>query len=99
MALESEAVFRERLDTLGLDAFCDQFVLAGWTTLGNFAYASAYTPGQPNDSKFITEVVQRLLDDVDHAKKAAVRRLYFEAYTAADTSFLCCAAELHPVQR
>eukprot|EP00974_Lingulodinium_polyedra_P096152 9320413-Lingulodinium_polyedra.AAC.1 len=68
MAVESSAVFKER-------------VRRGWASYGIFAYSSSYTPGSPDDAKFLKEVVKELLGSEDHQKTAVVRRLYFESYT------------------
>ena len=78
MAVESTAVFKERVLQLGLESFWEAFERQGWTTFGIFAYSSSYTPGSPDDSKFLTDVVKKLLGSEDHQKTALVRRLYFE---------------------
>ena len=54
----------------------------GWDTLGNFAFSCSYVPGSPDDASFISGVVVPILGD-DHTKAAALRRLFFEAYTIA----------------
>ena len=83
MAVESTAVFKERMVQLGLEEFWDAFEQKGWTSYGIFAYSSSYTPGSQDDSKFLKEVVAELLGSEGHQKAAVVRRLYFESYTVA----------------
>ena len=84
MALDSSAVFAQRLVELGLEDLGEAFELNGWETLGNFAFAVNYAPGTGADElPFINEVVIPLLGDANSPRKTALRRLYFEAYTAA----------------
>ena len=71
------------MEALGLEAYAEEFRNKGWGSYGTFAYASSYTPGNPDDSKFLEDVVTKLLGDPDHPKKATLRRLYFESYTVA----------------
>ncbi len=59
----------------------EKFAELGWSSAGSFAFASTYTPGQPNPEKFEEEVIIKLLGRADHPKASAVRRLYFECYT------------------
>ena len=42
MAVESTAVFKDRVAQFGLDAFWDKFAEQGWTSYGIFAYSSSY---------------------------------------------------------
>jgi hypothetical protein len=83
MALDSKAVFLERVTSLGLGAFSERFVDLGWTSYGELAFATSYTPGQPEDERFKKEVLEAGLGQADHPKKSALRRLFFEAYTMA----------------
>lgn len=80
MALESEAVFAAWLAKLGLSDFTARFKELGWATAGEFAFSSSYTPGQPNPERFDAEVTMKILEDPQHPKCAAVRRLYFECH-------------------
>ena len=83
MALESDAVFFSRISALGLsEEVAGRFREKGWTTLGAFAFCSAYTPGQADDAAF-QPVLQFLVGEADGADAALVRRLFFEAYTMA----------------
>ena len=75
MALESQAVFVQWTEKLGLEEFQAKFKELGWESAGAFAFASTYTPGQPTPEKFEEEVVTKLLGRADHPKAAAVRRL------------------------
>jgi len=83
MAVESTAVFKERVGQLGLDGVWGKFEEAGLTSYGMFAYSSAYTPGSADDACFVKDVVVKLLGSSEHVLKAALRRLYFESYTVA----------------
>ena len=83
MAVESEAVFKERAYQLGLEPVWAKFEERGWLTYGTFAYASSYTPGSPDDKAFIDNVVLKIVESADNPKTAVLRRLYFESYTVA----------------
>ena len=84
-ALDSEAVFRARLHDFHLAGLVQDFVDKGWTTFGNFAFASAYVPGTgAAEDAFVSDVITPLLGgDPADARKPAVRRLFYEAYTLA----------------
>jgi hypothetical protein len=81
MAMDSKAVFAQRVSELGLTAFSNEFIARGWDTHGNFAFASTYVPGAADDTKFVEQVVMPLLAAADHVKVTAVRRLFYESYT------------------
>ena len=80
MSLDSEALFRQRLDELGLADLRDEFAANGWGTLGSFAFACSTPPGTPGAvDAFQTEVVNLLA--IEASAVPALRRLYFEAWT------------------
>jgi hypothetical protein len=81
MAMDSKAVFAQRIGELGLAAFTNDFIAKGWDTHGNFAFASTYVPGSADDNRFVAQVVLPLLAAADHVKVTAVRRLFYESYT------------------
>jgi hypothetical protein len=83
MALESKAFFSARLAKLGLAEDEEAFKGLGWTTMGEFGFATNYRPMAENDAPFINDVIVKLYGDADHPRKAIVRRLYFEAFSAA----------------
>eukprot|EP00972_Heterocapsa_arctica_P084861 12500851-Heterocapsa_arctica.AAC.1 len=58
MALDSKAVFMERVTALGLSDHAERFLAQGWTTYGDLAFATSYTPGQPEDARFGKEVIE-----------------------------------------
>ena len=87
MALESTTVFEARVKALSLHEFWDKFQEFGWTTIGDFAFAANCSPGQSDETTFITEVVVKLTGDADHPRKSALRRLFFECYSQ-------CAADI-----
>ena len=69
--LDSKALFAECLDALGLSELRDDLVAKGWGTHGTFAYASSYTPGAADDSKFVEDVVVPLLGSAEHPQKVS----------------------------
>ena len=82
--IESEAYFNARMATIRVSNATVVLVQAkGWTTLGEFAYASSYVPGQGPDTAFCTGVLEAILGPnySDHPDTARLRRLYFEAHT------------------
>ena len=81
MALESKAVFAARLVKLGLADKSEDFVRLGWGTLGLFAYATNYVPGRADDTNFVTDILFPLFGENNPTEKAAVRRLFYEAYS------------------
>ena len=91
--LDSAAVFRARVRQFGLDDLWDAIGDNGWQSWGNFAVATSWTPGTPDDSEFQSCVVQILLGPAPHpplladsfaefaAKRVKLKRLFVEAYT------------------
>eukprot|EP00969_Alexandrium_andersonii_P203583 8995825-Alexandrium_andersonii.AAC.1 len=45
MAVDSKALFRERLVAFDLDDVYPEFEVRGWSTLGAFAFACSVPPG------------------------------------------------------
>ena len=80
MALDSKAVFEVKLKKLNLQDSLDDFVRLGWDTLGKFAFSANYTPGKADDSSFVADVVIPLFNDANPLQKAALRRLFYEAF-------------------
>ena len=87
MSADSQVVFQARVAALGLEAFNAKFVELGWGTLGEFAFSVNFTPGPADPAVFAEKVVAPLTGQGNHQKTAALRRLFFEAYTtvAAET--------------
>ncbi len=84
MALESGAFFRERAAAIGLnDATVEALTVQGWSTLGEFAFATPQAPGaSADDVVFRRDVVAPALgEEPEPARVAQLRRLFFEAYT------------------
>ena len=54
----------------------------GWDMFSRFAFASSYTPGNPDDSSYIEAVQNAVLGTGDQPLAPVLKRLYFEAYTA-----------------
>eukprot|EP00973_Karenia_brevis_P007064 958021-Karenia_brevis.AAC.1 len=54
--------------------------------MGTFAFSANYVPGGADEKPFIDEVVTPILGEETHPLKAALRRLFFDAYAmvAAD---------------
>ena len=85
MALDSVPVFETRLAELDLLQFRDAFESKGWTTLGKFAFAASYQVVVASEDVFQKSLVQPITNNGDGTSvhSAAVRRLFFEAYTQA----------------
>ena len=86
MAVDSEAVFRQRLEELGLQERAATFGNLGWASHGLFAFAvPAGAGGTIEDEVFVTKVIRPLFElgpeDALPALAAAVRRLWFESHT------------------
>ena len=82
MALDSAAVFSARLEAIGIEQeHRVKFAEKGWNTMGDFAFSSSYTPGQADDTAFITKVITPIFGVADHPKTAALRRLFYDAFT------------------
>ena len=91
--LDSVPVFKSRVIQFGLDGLWDAMGANGWQTWGNFAFATAWTPGAADDTEFQTAVVTALLGFAPTppmaatlfadfaAKKVKLKRLFVEAYT------------------
>lgn len=82
MFVDSEAAFKGRVSELGLGAHYEQFVANKWKTLGQFAFGTWYVPGAGDPKVFNDDIIMPLLKCADHEDRHAVRRLFFEAYTA-----------------
>ena len=86
MALDSQAVFRELCLDRGLGQYLPRFVERGWATLGEFGFASDYTPAMPGGEElFNSSIAVPILgeDGATHRDKPKVRRLFFEAFAMA----------------
>ncbi len=86
-SLDSTAVFRERVVTLGLDCAWAAFSERGWTTFGAFAFASGANPNNADDDKWVREVLVPILGSPTHVLAQAVRRLYYECFVMAAADF------------
>ena len=82
VSVDSVAVFMERLVGLGLNELKPKFEARGWTTLGAFAFSSAYKPGG-DDKIFVDEVIAPLVESKEDPKVPAIRRLFYEAHAFA----------------
>jgi len=93
MALDSAAVFRDRVIELGLGECLTgddgaggdtgTFGRSGWTTYADLAFATSHVPGQPEGEAFNRDIVVAALGREDHSKRSSLRRLFFEAFTLA----------------
>ena len=88
MAIDSEAVFANRLKELDLHDLRDKFVNAGWKTYGNFAFAvPSQGAGAVDETVFRAQVVNVLCEvsnsDPAPPQSAALRRLFFESHALA----------------
>ena len=82
---DSEAVFHERVEELGLTSKWIDMKSKGWNSFGMFAFASSWVPGNTDDAKFVDDVLKPLLGNdpsaASHRLAPALRRLYFESFT------------------
>lgn len=78
-AVDSKAVFQQRVKVVGLEAFYDKFVENDFTTMAEFAFVANFTPGATDDARFLEEAKKILGPDLP--KINAFRRLHFESYT------------------
>ena len=83
-SVDSEAYFDARMVTLGIPMPVQADMRTrGWTSMGSYAFASPYQPGQADESAFVQGVLVPVLG-ANHAVDIAsprLRRLYFEAHT------------------
>lgn len=80
--IDSEALFDSRMQVIGLTQVEQQRIRAlGWMTHSTYAFSSAFTPGQTDETQFLASVVVPVLGDAAHASAAKLRRLLFESYT------------------
>ena len=84
--IDSVPQFVARLKELELNEFADKFKSIGATTMATLAFCVDYIPGASNPDVFTKEVLIPVLGSATHEKRAAVRRLFSEAYalSAAD---------------
>ncbi|CAK0828484.1 unnamed protein product, partial [Prorocentrum cordatum] len=81
MALDSEAVFRERVDKFGLVDLWPKFEEHGWTTMGSFAFAcQVQAGGNPDPEAFQREVLTPL-GAAGARSTTAIRRLFWDSWT------------------
>ena len=78
--VDSNAVFVARAGELGLSAFVNTMSTLGMTTMNEMAFSINYTPGNPDDTNLFEELIVPVLESREHVKKAALKRLFFEAY-------------------
>ena len=81
MASVSQAVFFARVKELELGDIIPQLTAKGWTTQGKAAFATTYQPNQPDDKLLMEQFVKPLVGE-EVVRIPALRRLWFEAYSA-----------------
>jgi hypothetical protein len=80
MALDSPAIFAEKILELELTEHKERFAKANWKTLGNLAFA---TPQKSDEEAFRKNILEKGLGDADHVDAHKLRRLFFEAFMLA----------------
>ena len=80
--VDSKAAFVAQLLDLGLVEFTDKFVLAKWDTAANFAYSIPVSPQTGPDEVQFGKLATTILGRPDHEMIHALRRLFFESWTA-----------------
>lgn len=80
--IDSEALFDSRMQAIGFSQAEQQKIRSlGWSSHSTFAFSSAFTPGQADESQFVQSVIVPVLGEPAHASAAKLRRLLFESYT------------------
>ena len=83
MALESCALVpKKKISQYGLAEYAEAFTAYGWSNMAEFAFSATFQPGAPYEAPFINEVVVPILGEESHPKKASLRRLLFDSFTA-----------------
>ena len=78
--VDSVADFKAAVIKMGLGDQYDAMVAKGWDTFANYAFASAHTPGNADETVFIKDVFVPILG-TEERLRPALRRLYFTAHT------------------
>ena len=79
---ESEAVFKDRVTSAGLDGdILKALNDAGFKTLSKFAFSSSYTPGAVDETPFVKTIKDILKRDANLSELASFRRLLHEAFS------------------
>ncbi|CAK0864596.1 unnamed protein product, partial [Prorocentrum cordatum] len=81
MALDSEAVFRGRVDKFGLVDLWPKFEEHGWTTMGSFAFACPVQAGGNPDPEAFQREVLTPLGAAGARSTTAIRRLFWDSWT------------------
>ena len=83
--IDSVAVFLQRAADVGANAEEIGVLNAkGWNTMGKFAFACDYTPGESDKSPLVhlaKVITQTTSGDVPDDRMPVIRRLFYEAYT------------------
>lgn len=80
--IESTAVFRARALQVGVSVdILDLFAVSGVSTMGSFAFCSAFQPGNPDETAFVAVVERMLTRPALVGEMANIRRLYYESHT------------------
>ena len=53
MSIDSEPVFKERVEFLGLKEFYGKLCEKGWKTFGQFAFSANHAPGNADEKPFL----------------------------------------------
>ena len=90
--LDSQPVFKARLDQMGIDQqVVTAFMASNLTTMAKMAFSSSDQPGVGNDDRFIAAIVAALRlqrpDQLDPADLSGFRRLWYEAHSVCLADF------------
>ena len=80
MASESSAVLFNRMAELGLSELEAQFRAKGWSTQGQVAFVTTYSPNQPDDRLLMEQLINPVAQDKPELHPG-LRRLWFECYS------------------
>ena len=80
MSMESEAVFKKKVEELGLVTYWPKFTAKGWTTYADFA-CSVNTLARDYDAQYQERVVKAILGTEAEHLQPRLQRLFLMSYT------------------
>ena len=82
MAADSKAVFKARVNTLGLGDHYETFLENSWSTYAEFAFATHARPGQ-SPELYDEQILIPALGNTQHKDRNRLLRLFYEAFAIA----------------
>ena len=78
--VDSKAVFKSRITTLGMASLMPFLEGKGWDTQASFAFATGFGANGPDEVKFTQDVVVPILETADRKWVASLRRFHYECF-------------------